>query len=133
MWQRLDHRCSSRVSLVNARLSFETSEDWNEAVRWLCEALDELRRAIPVKMLDEGIAVVSRMGTGKRTESPYGTALGIRCIGRNARCMTRRVRPYWTLAVHTSGDVNGDGGGGGDAPCCLNRRIYINAAVWIVE
>lgn len=62
VWQRLDHRCSSRVSLVNARLSFETSEDWNEAVRWLCEALDELRRAIPVKMLDEGIAVVSRMG-----------------------------------------------------------------------
>lgn len=64
VWQRLDEGRGSRVSLVNARLSFETSDDWNEAVRWLSEALDELRRAIPVKTLDEGIAAVSRRLVG---------------------------------------------------------------------
>ena len=50
-WERLDDRRASRISLENANLSFCRHEDWNTAIQWLCEALDELRRVFPEEML----------------------------------------------------------------------------------
>ena len=44
-YERLDDRRASRISIENNALTFDDREKWDEAIKWLCGALDKIREA----------------------------------------------------------------------------------------
>ena len=42
-YERLDDRRASRIAIVNNDFTFQKREKWNEAIHWLCEALDMVK------------------------------------------------------------------------------------------